>query len=130
MKKALAMILALALAVILCVSCSRKNEEAKTETTEGLVTYTIYNRTGETVDKLTFKDNLGKSVMTGSSIPDGSEYEFSMTVVLQNGAPSLTMSFETKTSQCGVQVMQKDTPITLLPVSGDGEYAVFSKPQE
>ena len=129
MKKVLALILVLVLAVILCVSCSQKKEE-KAETTEELVTFTFYNRTGETVDKLTIVDNISKREMTTSGLPDGAEHETGLTVVLENGAPSLTLSFETKTSQYGAPLMQKGGPVTLLPVTGEGDRVVFSKPED
>ena len=129
MKKTFALILVLILAVILCASCGQKKEE-KNETTEGLVTYTIYNRTGETVEKLTLKDNNSKNELTVTGISDGSKNEASLTAVLENGAPSLQLSFETKTAQYAMPVMQKDVPLTLLPIAGEGEHVVFTEPKD
>ncbi len=129
-EKTLCLILALVLAVILCVSCGQKKEEEKKETTEGLVTYTIYNRTGETIEKLTLTDNNSQTELTANGIPDGDKHEVSLRVTLENGAPSLRLTFETKTSNYSELVMQKDVPITLLPVAGEGEHILFTEPKE
>ena len=130
MKKTLALILVLALAVILCVSCGPKPEEQKTEKTEGVVNYTIYNRTGETVTKLTIIDRNTENETTVGSIPDGDKYSLSMTVVLENGSPNLQFSFETKGSMYGGSIDKKDVPITLLPASTEGDRVSYTEPKD
>ncbi len=75
-------------------------------------------------------DNISKREMATSGLPDGAEHETGLTVVLENGTPSLTLSFETKTSQYGAPLMKKGGPVTLLPVTGEGDRVVFSKPED
>ena len=101
-----------------------------TEKTEGVVNYTIYNRTGETVTKLTIIDRNTENETTVGSIPDGDKYSLSMTVVLEDGSPNLQFSFETKGSMYGGSIDKKDVPITLLPASTESDRISYTEPKD
>ena len=126
MKKLVALILALAL-VLVCTACSKK-EPAKTE---AMMTYTVYNRTGEAVTELTLTDDRTGKTFTGGPVEDGASVEMSINAVIESDAPDLSLSFTVAGgSTCQTKVIQKDCPITLLPVIGEEAAVSFEKPEE
>ncbi len=163
MKKIFALILVIALAAVVCVSCAKKEEpkteapaetqaaevkeeakeeapaeekeeakeeapaEAKEETS---VNYTIYNRTGETIIEITLTDKRGSSSVSGTAIADGESLGLSLSAVLEDGVPDLQLNFKTDSGEHSSSVMVKDSPITLLPLTSEGEVVSYEEPKE
>ena len=117
---ALALILIIAAAAIVCVSCAKKEEKAELPTE--MLSYTVLNSTGRNVTEVVVEDRKGSTKMVTKpqegGWQDGESISFSMNVTVENNAPDLGFSFtvEGGNSLYG-QVTRKDGVITLL----DGE---------
>ena len=117
MKKILALALVCVLALAVLASCAKK-EEPKAEQS-ALVSYTVYNRTGEKVKELTLADTRSDKSWSFGGIADGTSIGVSVDAVLDDtGTPSLTLGYTTETvNGGGVIINQKIENITLLPGS-------------
>ena len=125
MKKTISMILLLSLAVVFCASCANR-EEPKTE--EALLFYTIYNRSGEDITRLTIADQKSVSKSESSRLPDGGS--IGITAVIENSEPMLTLTVETATGSHAAPIHVKDSPITVLPLYSNGDEFTFSEPKD
>ena len=126
MKKILTLMLMAALAAVLCVSCAGKDEDRE----EALVTYTIYNFTDETITTLSMSDTRSKNKTVLKDFRDGEIRRFSMTAVVENNTPSLTLTFTTESSQqYTTKVFMRESPIILLPIDSEGEIVAFTEPK-
>ena len=120
MKKMIALIVALVLGLVAFSACALK-EEAKEETAK--VSYTIVNKTGETVTDLTLKERIGSSKQKWSDGKLANDQEVTLTTetVVVNGAPSFDFSYalESGNSMMTTITTRGDKIITLT-VDADG----------
>ena len=125
MKKVLILVMAVVM-VVLCASCSKQSEK-----TEEMIKYSIYNRTGEEITELSLEDSRSSNKATVAGIAAGEDCELGLTVVLEKNAPDITLNFSVANgSQYMTKILQKDVPITLLPIASEGDIVSFTKPQE
>ena len=91
-KKVAALILVVALAVVLCVSCAKKEE------TKGEVTFRIKNQLLNNIAILTLreKDSSAKQVWNTTNMVPGQEIEMTVTTVMNNDAPNLELKLTTE----------------------------------
>ena len=91
MKKIIALVLVLVLALVVFSSCAKK--ESKEETAK--FTYTIINKTGATVKDLTLKEKIGsqKQVWSDATLENDQEITITIETVVDNGAPNIEFSF-------------------------------------
>ena len=120
MKKMIALIVALVLGLVAFSACALK-EEAKEETAK--VSYTIVNKTGETVTDLTLKERIGSSKQKWSDGKLANDQEITLTTetVVDHGAPSFDFSYalESGNSMMTTITTRGDKIITLT-VDADG----------
>jgi len=92
MKKIIALVLVLVVALVVFSSCAKK-EEAKEETAK--IAYTIINKTGENVKDITLKEKIGsKNQEWGDKLLENDgEITITVDTVVQNGAPSIDFSY-------------------------------------
>ena len=113
MKKVLGLVLVIALAVVLCVSCAKKAEE---ETAEMKVRFV--NAAGMDITKITLKDRIGseKQEWATESLADGNEVAMTINPAVKDGAPELDFSFNYGDNQHGTIIVEKgDKTITFKP---------------
>ena len=89
MKKIFALILVLVLALVVFSSCAKK-EEAKQETLK----FPVYNRSGETITKLTIATGKGTSAISVGNIDDGAECEISQITVDSDDTLKITVALK------------------------------------
>ena len=120
MKKMIALIVALVLGLVAFSACALK-EEAKEETAK--VSYTIVNKTGETVTDLTLKERIGssKQALENGKLANGEEITITGETAVDNGAPSIDFSYalESGNSMMTTITTRGDKIITLT-VDADG----------
>ena len=120
MKKMIALIVALVLGLVAFSACALK-EEVKEETAK--VSYTIINKTGETVTDLTLKERIGSSKQKWSDGKLANDQEITLTTetVVDHGAPSFDFSYalESGNSMMTTITTRGDKIITLT-VDADG----------
>ena len=127
MKKVMALVLVLMLAVAICVSCAKKEEAAAPV----MVSYTVYNRSGVDIQKLTATDNVGKGQVAVESIANGDSGVIGLQVTPKDGVPNVTLSFEMADAQQYSTVMSvAESPVTLLPFTENGEITSLTAPQD
>ena len=119
MKKIIALILVLVVALAVFSACSKK--EAKEET--GKMSITIINKTGETAKDISIKERIGSQHQKWENGELANDQEITMTIetVLDNGAPALDFSYavgEGKSFLGGI-IMKGDQTIT-LKIAEDG----------
>ena len=124
----LALVLILAVAVITCVSCAKKDNAL----VEGKVSYTIINNTGKNVTEITLadtrSDNKVESKPGGSGLPDGESIGLELPVKLEKNAPDVTFGFTVEGGDNVVaHIMQQKGTITMLNGS-DGITYQISEP--
>ena len=113
MKKVLGLVLVIALAVVLCVSCAKKAEE---ETAEMKIRFV--NAAGMDITQITLKDRIGseKQEWATESLADGSEVAMTIKPAVKDGAPELDFSFNYGDNQHGTIIVEKgDKTITFKP---------------
>ena len=113
MKKVLGLVLVIALAVVLCVSCAKKAEEETAEMKIRLV-----NAAGMDITKITVKDRIGsaKQEWATESLADGNEVSMTIKPAVKNGAPELDFSFTYGDNQHDTIIVEKgDKTITFKP---------------
>ena len=91
MKKIIALVLVLVLALVVFSSCAKKEEKEET----AKFTYTIIKKTGATVKDLTLKEKIGsqKQVWSDGSLDNDQEITITIETVVDNGAPNIEFSF-------------------------------------
>ena len=127
MKKTIALILLLALTAVFCASCANREEPRKEE---ALLFYTIYNRSGEDITRLTIADQKSVSKSESSRLPDGGSIGIGITAVIENNEPLLTLTVETATGSHAAPIHVKDSPITVLPLYSNGDVFTFTEPND
>ena len=131
MKKtilALALILMLAATAIVCVSCTKKEEEFE----KGKVSYTIVNSTGKNVIKISLSDmrseNKMESEPEGSGLPDGQSIGIELPAMLEKNAPDVVFSYTVEGGDnLSTHISQKSGTIKMLTGS-DGLTFEISEP--
>ena len=116
MKKVLGLVLVIALAVVLCVSCAKKAEE---ET--AAITVRLVNAAGMDITKITLKDRIGseKQEWMIESLSDGNEVAMTIRPAVKNGAPEMDFFYNTADTQQGTIIVEKATrrsPSSLMPM--------------
>ena len=111
-KKIIALILALAAALIVCVSCSGNGGE------RGSVSYKIKNNTLGDLAIVTMKEKVDKGqVWNFTNLVPEQEIDFTISTNLNNGAPNLDFKVTTKSGvEYSMVLNQKgDKVITINP---------------
>ncbi len=95
-KKIFTLCLVLVLAVVVCVSCGKKEEKAE----EIHLKVAYENQTSEELAKIHFKDriNTGKS-WESSNVAAGAKTEMEIIPTLKNGAPDVEVTVERKNGE-------------------------------
>ena len=114
MKKTIALILVLVLALVVFSSCAKKEEAPE----KGTVKYTIVNNTGKKVTETTLSDTRSENKVESKAgeggLPDGQSIAYEMEVVLENNAPDVMFGFTVEGGDNLVgHVMQASGTITL-----------------
>ena len=120
MKKIIALVLVLVLALVVFSSCAKK-EEAKEETAK--MSITIINKTGETVKDLTMKEKIGSKNQEWSQGELANDQEGTITIdtVVDNGAPNIDFSFALESGNSILtNIHTKGDKIVTLKVDADG----------
>ena len=122
MKKIIALALVLVLALFVFSSCAKK--EAKEETAK--FTFTIVNKTGETVKDLTLKERTGsqKQVWTDGTLANDQEITMTVETVVDNGAPDLEFSYALESGNAiTTTIHTKGDKVITLTVDAEGSAA-------
>ena len=114
MKKIIALVLVLVLALVVFSSCSKKEETPEKDT----VSYTIVNSTGKKVTEGTLSDTRGDGKVESKAgeggLPDGQSIGLELQVVMENNAPDVMFGFTVEGGDNLVgHIMQKSGTITL-----------------
>ena len=114
MKKIIALVLVLVLALVVFSSCSKKEETPEKDT----VSYTIVNSTGKKVTEVTLSDTRGDGKVESKAgeggLPDGQSIGLELQVVMENNAPDVMFGFTVEGGDNLVgHIMQKSGTITL-----------------
>ena len=110
MIKVLGLILVIALAVVLCVSCAKIGGEETAELKIRLV-----NASGVELTKISLKDRIGseRQEWTTESLADGSEVTITIKPAVKNGASELDFFYTDGDTQYGSIISEKgDKTIT------------------
>jgi len=89
MKKIFALILVLVLALVVFSSCAKK-EEVKQETLK----FPVYNRSGETITKLTIATGKGTSAISVGNIENGANIEINQITVDSDDTLKITVALK------------------------------------
>ena len=119
MKKIIALILVLVLALVVFSSCVKK--EAKEETAK--MSITIVNKTGENVTNLSLKERIGskKQALDNGKLADGQEITVTGETAVDNGAPSLDFTYALESGNSMMTtITTKGDKIITLKVDADG----------
>ena len=114
MKKIIALVLVLVLALVVFSSCSKKEETLE----KGTVSYTIVNSTGKNVTEMTLSDTRSDTKVESKAgeggLPDGQSIGLELQVVMENNAPDVMFGFTVEGGDNLVgHIMQKSGTITL-----------------
>ena len=113
MEKVFGLVLVIALAVVLCVSCAKIGGEETAEMKIRLV-----NASGLELAKITLKDRIGSEhrIWAAESLADGNEVSMTIKPAVKNGAPELGFSFNYGDNQHDTIIVEKgDKSITFKP---------------
>lgn len=127
-KKLFALTLVLVVAVVVCVSCAKKEEPLK----EVAVNYTVINNTGKVVTLITLSDtrsdNKAESKPGEGGLPDSESVGIGLPVKVENNAPDVMFGFTVEGGDnLTGHIMQTGGTITLL-TKDDGIAFVISDP--
>ena len=114
MKKIIALVLVLVLALVVFSSCSKKEETLE----KGTVSYTIVNSTGKNVTEMTLSDTRSDTKVESKAgedgLPDGQSVALELQVMLEKNAPDVMFGFTVEGGDNLVgHIMQKSGTITL-----------------
>ncbi|MBR3333661.1 MAG: hypothetical protein IKG23_05175 [Clostridia bacterium] len=114
MKKVIALLLVLVMALVVFSSCAKKEEAQE----KGNVSYTVVNSTGKKVTEITLSDTRSENKMNSKAgeggLPDGESVGIELEVVLEKNAPDVMFGFTVEDGDNLVgHVMQKAGTITL-----------------
>ena len=113
MEKVFGLVLVIALAVVLCVSCAKIGGEETAEMKIRLV-----NASGLELAKITLKDRIGSEhrIWTAESLADGSEVTITIKPAVRNGAPELDFFYSSGDTLYADLIAEKgDRTITFRP---------------
>ena len=119
MKKIIALVLVLVLALVVFSSCAKK--EAKEETAK--MSITIINKTGETARDITLKEQKAAKPQSWSNGELATEQQITIEVntVVENGAPFINFSYSLENgSNYQTSIMTKGDKVITLTIGEDG----------
>ena len=122
MKKIIALVLVLVLALVVFSSCAKK--EAKEETAK--MSITIINKTGETARDITLKEQKAAKPQSWSNGELATEQQITIEVntVVENGAPFINFSYSLENgSNYQTSIMTKGDKVITLTIGEDGSPA-------
>ena len=122
MKKIIALVLVLVLALVVFSSCAKK--EAKEETAK--MSFTIINKTGETAREITLKEQKAAKPQSWSNGELANEQQITIEVntVVENGAPFINFSYSLENgSNYQTSIMTKGDKVITLTIGEDGSPA-------
>ena len=122
MKKIIALVLVLVLALVVFSSCAKK--EAKEETAK--MSITVINKTGETAKDITLKEQKAARPQTWGQGELANEQEVTITVdtVVENGAPFINFSYALENgNNIQTSIMTKGDKVITLTIDKDGSPA-------
>lgn len=122
MKKIIALVLVLVLALVVFSSCAKK--EAKEETAK--MSFTIINKTGETARDITLKEQKAAKPQSWSNGELANEQQITIEVntVVENGAPFINFSYSLENgSNYQTSIMTKGDKVITLTIGEDGSPA-------
>ena len=108
MKKIIALVLVLVMALVVFSSCAKK-EEAKEETAK--MNFTIINKTGETVKDVTLKEQKGSQQWSNVELANDQEVTITVDTVVENG------------NNIQTSIMTKGDKVITLTIGEDGSPA-------
>ena len=119
MKKIIALVLVLVLALVVFSSCAK--QEAKEETAK--MSFTIINKTGETARDITLKEQKAAKPQSWSNGELATEQQITIEVntVVENGAPFINFSYSLENgSNYQTSIMTKGDKVITLTIGEDG----------
>ena len=120
MKKIIALVLVLVMALVVFSSCAKK-EEAKEETAK--MSITIINKTGETAKDITLKEQKASKPQSWGQGELANDQESTITVntVVENGAPFINFSYALENgNSIQTSIMTKGDKVITLTLGEDG----------
>jgi uncharacterized lipoprotein YehR (DUF1307 family) len=120
MKKIIALVLVLVMALVVFSSCAKK-EEAKEETAK--MSITIINKTGETAKDITLKEQKASKPQSWGQGELANDQEITITVntVVENNAPFINFSYALENgNNIQTSIMTKGDKVITLTLGEDG----------
>jgi len=120
MKKIIALVLVLVMALVVFSSCAKK-EEAKEETAK--MSITIINKTGETAKDITLKEQKASKPQSWGQGELANDQEITITVntVVENDAPFINFSYALENgNNIQTSIMTKGDKVITLTLGEDG----------
>ena len=116
---ALALVLVIAAAAVVCVSCAKKEETPE----KGKVSYTIVNNTGKNVTEIILSDTRSEEKVVATpaegGLPDGESVGIEMDAMLEKNAPDVILDCTLEgVDKTGGHIIRKNGTITLLIRNG------------
>ena len=106
------------------------SKKADLEKEEALLFYTIYNRSGEDITRLTIADQKSISKSESFRLPENGSIGIGITAVIENDEPFLTLTVETTSGAQATSINVKDSPITVHPLNYEGDIFTFTEPED
>ena len=120
MKKIIALVLVLVMALVVFSSCAKK-EEVKEETAK--MSITIINKTGETAKDITLKEQKASKPQSWGQGELANDQEITITVntVVENDAPFINFSYALENgNNIQTSIMTKGDKVITLTLGEDG----------
>lgn len=120
MKRIIALVLVLVMALVVFSSCAKK-EEAKEETAK--MSITIINKTGETAKDITLKEQKASKPQSWGQGELANDQEITITVntVVENNAPFINFSYALENgNNIQTSIMTKGDKVITLTLGEDG----------
>ena len=120
MKKIIALVLVLVMALVVFSSCAKK-EDAKEETAK--MSITIINKTGETAKDITLKEQKASKPQSWGQGELANDQEITITVntVVENDAPFINFSYAFENgNNIQTSIMTKGDKVITLTLGEDG----------
>lgn len=126
MKKVISvLVLVIAAAAIVCVSCAKKEEVFE----DGKVSYTVVNSTGKKVTLISLADTRSDNKMEAKplegGLPDGQSVGIELNAKLEKNAPSVMFTFTVEGGDnLSAHISHKNGTITMLTEDGGLSYTI------
>ncbi len=120
-KRWFALSLVLMLAVVLCVSCAKKEEKEETIN----MTLVFENKTGEDVEKISVKDKISGKTWEVKDIAADQKSELGIIPVVKESAPNVELTVTLKSGNSFSTLIQdKGDKNVILQAGADGKFEV------